>query len=579
VLLLAFVACNIMLTRGHKLQIVNVLSQPATVTVSGLDDPVTVPPGEVLAVTIAEGDHTASVVVKGHPPQHMTFRIGDGFLSRWRKHECVVINVGRAAVLLWEEALYKAYSNSSTDSDRKTGYRLYAGTDVVRLPNVDYPFQEFPEKESIQGSSVVRSRICIFRDRIEDLPYILAKEGISAEARLNFIEARLLDGYDKEELFDTYWETAVEAKKQPRFTEFLCNGLGRRPVVVEWHRAYQTCCGRNGDDAALRKEYDAMLAADPGNGRLLYLRGRIAATSRESLEYLNKALAATPNSPYALFATGYEWANLERFPEALKLCRSALRKVPNKHLYRRTTYDLELACGHKADLEATLRTRVRNGKGGHLDLRYLIAFAVERGDTADETKFMQLLSKVYARIAGDSAEALMASQRFVLACQQGDLEAIRARLANQKDPAQRLAIQQILALLSEHPEQGAELAAATDLGPEFCLNTALVWGASGEREHAWDWLRAFVGMWPRIAPANGKDLTALLASNRVPKEAATTLREIGIEPGLKAELYAVLATLAEPADRAPFVEGAKRCNFLPFYPANLIRRSLEKLGE
>ncbi len=92
-----------------------------------------------------------------------------------------------------------------------------------------------------------------------------------------------------------------------RLMHFLKGGLGARPWRIEWHRAYQNLFPE-ADNARLIKEYDAMLAAAPGDSTLLYLRGRLCLNAAEGQGYFKRALAADGENAYAAFALAFDAA-------------------------------------------------------------------------------------------------------------------------------------------------------------------------------------------------------------------------------------------------------------------------------
>ena len=120
--------------------------------------------------------------------------------------------------------------------------------------------------------------------------------------------------------------------------------LKRRPVLVEWHRSYQTLIGRLDPDHDLQSEYQRLSDQSPDDADLLYLVGRTIDDPEMSLQLFLKAASAPGDpSPHAHYAIGYHHGALGEFSEALVHVEKALRLLPNNPTFRLVEEDLRIA--------------------------------------------------------------------------------------------------------------------------------------------------------------------------------------------------------------------------------------------
>ena len=119
-----------------------------------------------------------------------------------------------------------------------------------------------------------------------------------------------------------------------KYLEFLKAGLGRRPLAVNWHRAYQTTMEKSKPSVVLEPEYTKLLA-ETNSSDAMYLLGRIQDEQKSKTIYL-KAATASPPSPYAMGALGYHAFGNGEFRDALSWTDKALAIRTNEFQFRMT---------------------------------------------------------------------------------------------------------------------------------------------------------------------------------------------------------------------------------------------------
>ncbi|SIO67935.1 hypothetical protein SAMN05444166_8470 [Singulisphaera sp. GP187] len=103
----------------------------------------------------------------------------------------------------------------------------------------------------------------------------------------------------------------------PRAEAFLKSGLDRRPVWVQWHRAYQYFAGQGKHQNELIPYYDSLVAKEPESSALIYLRARIEPDPERQVALLRRANEADPAQPWPYFARGRHLASAARWDESL----------------------------------------------------------------------------------------------------------------------------------------------------------------------------------------------------------------------------------------------------------------------
>ena len=307
---LGAVGANFWTSRHRQIYLVNAYDQPATVQVDRFA-PVQVSPHEHATLPLAEGSHHAAVTGPVH------------------------------------------YSSVSIPSD----VSFYTGEKFRLFPDVDHPFEPLPE--SVQMNRDERERVLsglsMLRTDTDSLVQKLLAEKRTAQA-LDFYEARLRAFPEEPGLATAYLRATLAAGQGARARETLRGGLARRPVDISWHRAYQTAARLGAvDPASLRGEYDALLAADPGNSALLYLRGRLCERPKESEGYFVRATSADAQNAWPLFGSAYNHVLDGDWNGGRPLMEKAVRLSPHNSEMAALFFEIRLALDETAALATEAR--------------------------------------------------------------------------------------------------------------------------------------------------------------------------------------------------------------------------------
>src|SRR4029077_10103547 len=129
---LGFAISNEYIRRHRTLHLVNAFRQPAIVTISGAG---TERFSGMRTLTLGEGTYHA--VIDGPIHEEFDFQIQAGYFSRWFSEPAWVLNVGGAAVLVEETAIY-------SQAPPPPGITFHCGKSFDQFANVTHAFTPLP---------------------------------------------------------------------------------------------------------------------------------------------------------------------------------------------------------------------------------------------------------------------------------------------------------------------------------------------------------------------------------------------------------------------------------------------------
>lgn len=305
-----------------------------------------------LSLSMGEGKHRAVVSSPRLGFEPVEFRIGGQASCGLFRAPTWIVDPTRSALLLWEEAIYLPPPGARRPGES----RVHLGEAFIAFPHVDYTFQEFPNESEICPSSQVRkSRISLVTAPAHELAdALLASPGRTGDA-LSFIENHLRAAPDDVALLSRYRAMARRQDQSERCCEFLNARLDERPVLMNWHRLYQTIRESAGDEAALVEQYAAWLAADPGNSALLYLRGRCDPDRAAAWTFYEQATKADPRNAFPHLAESVALLSRGELAAAEASAIAACRLRPDDAQMKRHLTRVRMALGEYDVLEAELR--------------------------------------------------------------------------------------------------------------------------------------------------------------------------------------------------------------------------------
>lgn len=353
----------------------------------------------------------------------------------------------------------------------------------------------------------------------------------------------------------------------PRAERLLQTGLAARPVNVPWHLLYQNLHMNRADEAALAAEYDRLLAAEPENSALLYLRGRVGPNGHALFE---RAHRADPQNAYASFALGYDLLAMGDPAAARPLLAGAAEGRPDSPQFAELLWQCRLALGETAGLEAEARAEMAREPLSVRASGHLIDALVAQGKNADAAKVSADYARAAAPLPPDDRAAVVAIVRRHALYATADFAALEKDAAPDRTPAGRRALLQALIEQGRATEavRLQPLATATSDDALHCLVVSLALRQAGNRAAADEWRERGVQFLSE-GPRAQQDFARLLRDTAPPDLAA--LAALKTDTMGKAIVLAALAA-QHPAQRAPLCELVRKMPLARTYPYHFIQR-------
>lgn len=553
---------NEIIRRHRTLHVLNACGQPVEVRV---DDgpPTTVGPG-MGEVAVAEGPHR--VRLGGPVNETHDVNVESAFLDRWTNHPVWVLNPGGEAVLQ-QMTLY--YAKNPRDPDR----RVIVGSAFSAFPHVDYPFQTPPQRLSVKGNTnTERVKTTVAWVQGQDADAFREAVAADREQALGFAERRLRRGPDQDELLRAYLEQTLETAPS-RVEAFLKSGLGHRPVVVGWHRAYQTVAELNRHESELLETYTRALAAEPGNGALLYLRGRIEPDWDRQEELFRKSIDADATLAWPWMARGLRELAATHWAESLRCLRKAQELHLEDDYLRKPMHVVRLTTGDAEGLIKDARGRLA---ANPLDATTMVFLCDALAASGKAESIGPELATWLTRLPGPIQSQIAPTAQAYAAYQQGKPDECE-QTALQVPTAQGrvLRIQALLAL-----GRAREVAADTSLEqawvePWLILGVSLGLALEGQAAEADRWRERACARLDAQTPESRKLAAVLRAAEPT---ALADLAHIHADVEDRALLLAVLAQQF-PSRRAEYRAAAASFNVMRLPPYLLVRRAIETAPE
>jgi tetratricopeptide (TPR) repeat protein len=559
-LLIGALGANEHTRQNRTLHVVSAL--PADITVQ-IDDlpPLTVRNG-VRELVIPEGKHRARIT--GAVNEELDFELKAKYFDRWFSDPVWVLNPGRSAVLVFETAIYSQNPPPST-------FSFHFGETLHWFPDVSHPFKPLPDSLHMKSSETrTLTQVDVLRVSPASLFGHLISQRKQAEA-LKLAEIRLRYWPDDGEMLGDYVDLCREQKQKERMEKFLAQGLEYRPVVINWHRQYQNLDDSPARERELVKVYDGMLAKEPGNSALLYLRGRLATDRQETRKWFERAREADGKNPYPLYALGYEYVSRGDWQLARPLYAKAVELDPKNEDFKRVFFECRMAEGEYAELEAESRKQMSSSQPDYRVVHSLLEVLSAQGRRSEAEQVLADFVKLVQPKSPEAAVSLNAALSQFLLYAQADFAGLEKLAAENKAVVGKNAA--FYALM----EQG-KLAEAVKLHPLdepevdalHLMTVSLAWQHAGDLAEASRWRARAV----EILKSGGHDdqATAEVLESKVPPQ-LETVKELVMPASGKAILLAVLGTL-HPNAKAEYFTLARRLNVTRTYPYHLVARTV-----
>lgn len=435
---------NDYIRRHRTLHIVSGLPVAATVQVDDL------PPIQVArrgSVTIPEGLHHVSI--SGPLTARYEIPVRSGYWERWFRNPAWVINVGGTAGLMH---MHYTYSANPTPPREE----VLAGRTSASYPDVDYIFVPPPESMQVSNKNqmVVKTGLQLI-DEANYVPSTLLHYIGNPDDVLTFLESTLPSRPGDALLFQQYEDRTTKGKVEARAAAYLNTGLARRPVEVHWHRTYQNLMERQGEDRIdeLTRLYDGLIAAEPGDSMLLYLRSRFEPDRAKRADLLARARRVDPKNPWPVFAEAYQASVQGDWAAARKGLETALQLGVSEEMTRRLLYLARLGTGDADALVAEGREKLKQQPLDFFALYSVMESLTSVGKSAEALQeFNEWKTRNQAALAG--GESMLESLRFIVLYGAGELDELKKAGAGEalNDPNLG-SLKFAVALVQEPPEK------------------------------------------------------------------------------------------------------------------------------
>ena len=547
---------NDYIRRHRTIRVANAVGAPIRVSVDG-GPPVTV--DDEGRIAVAEGRHRLQIA--GAVEQTLDVELASGFFERWTHSPFWCLNPGAEAVLEEVQVTYAA----NPQPQRST---LILGQSFVALPHVDYPFVDPPNQLRVEGRNKVVEKVAVLRIRGQDIGAFRATVQSDRAAALNFAEKRLLRDPD-EDLIDAYLTETFQTDRS-RAESFFKAGLGRQPISVPWHRAYQSAADHDGGQERMLAEYDALLTQQPTSGALLYLRGRIEPDQDRSIDFYRRSAAADPALAWPVMALGMSDLNLGRWQEALDGLRKAQSLKVNEPQLSRAIHTARIALGQGEALVDEYHGQLSANPLDPLTATYLFdALAASGHPEAIEPEF----AAWQARLPAETQAALGSAIRGFALYQAGHPEEAVGSPGNLSIVQNHIRAQS-LAAIGRAAESAAEPVTGKEDDPWTLAAVALGLALEGDADGAKTWREKAAALLEATTDDNRKAAAILRADAPTPLD---QIDRIFLRTSEKALLLAILAGRF-PAEATGYREAAARYNVLRLPPYLLVRKAIGAEG-
>src|SRR5262249_54231615 len=202
-----------------------------------------------------------------------------------------------------------------------------------------------PTIQANRGSSITKTRVDVIHE-----PQVIAR-GDTPEEQVAFLKRRAaLEPNNLDVL-----AFLAQQQEPEEMIQFLKQGLDKRPLWVDWHRAYQTLMEKAHRGEDLRPGYRRIVKETAENPDAVYLLGRIEDLDTADKMY-RQAASADPPSRFALQGLGFRALASGEFAEAVTWLEKAAKLAPHDERVQKYYREALLAAGRYDQLLEIART-------------------------------------------------------------------------------------------------------------------------------------------------------------------------------------------------------------------------------
>lgn len=300
-------------------------------------------------ITLAEGTWDMTFLETPFPVEDVSVTFETPFFSRIFSSPTVVLNPDGLALLGRAETTYSEHEVDAEDT-----YETFHSSRVYSFPDIDYPFRPFPRQIKLDSdkSAERRSRLYNCRTEFPDDYLGIAYSCIPRDDLPPYLSRALLIAPEDQMVLYGYYGICGGLSKMDQFMAFIKGGLGKRPILVDWHRLYQNAMEQRQPQYDIKGEYGALLEKEPDNPYLYYLLGRVTddEDKAEALYLKSEGMGSRIGMGYS--AISYNHLCMGRNREALDFLNRAMAARPDRKNFASFRTDILLAL---KDYEALLK--------------------------------------------------------------------------------------------------------------------------------------------------------------------------------------------------------------------------------
>lgn len=323
---------------SREVYLVNGLDEPYSIEVNG--DKIDLQPMSRKTVKLAEGTIKVDILDLNSEEKNLTVNINTPFWTRPINKPILVINPDKVAVFLWQETQYTV--KEQDNADYVPPYRYYAGKHFYKIDSVDYLFKEFPETLMMEeGTKKVKSQLIQLNKSELTSYYMDILNQLDSEDILSYTKAKL--NYDPDNETNLY--IYLNYCDKDSAIDFLKTRLDERPVLVSWHRVYQSYMEIYEPSHDLVGEYTTYIENEKDNKALYYLLSRISENPKDSEKLLMKSIEGSDPCPYGYYGMAYQNLSDGNFEQASIYIQKAVEALPEQTSFNSLLKDTMLAQG------------------------------------------------------------------------------------------------------------------------------------------------------------------------------------------------------------------------------------------
>ncbi len=547
-----FVAGGHYYSQQHRpVALANGLSTAYTAEIDGVAR--TLPPHSVAKIELPAGEHTLVATLPGGLGEtRTTFTVED----------TAVVNPDGAAVVSLETNIYTPDNAPRAEMPKPL---VQAGQPTYSFPESDLFLDEFPGsvRTSQNSGEIRRTRLAVYAEFAYDRNADIVREYAGQKAMVAYLNhlGRRLPADEK------LIATAVGKLAPEEARQFFSVHLATRPVIVEWHRAYQNFTAQHSPEAKLVDEYRRLAEAEPDEGAFAYLHGRLLDDPAADTTWFERALTAKRPCLYAHFALAYNDVARGDFAAALTGLDRARAAGLDNGTVRQQRIECLLALGRASEALAQLRAE----PGARLDFSRVnteLHLAFLSGGRAEAKRVIDtLLAHLPADTRRSSGPEIRRSLEAQVAYFDGDPKALGDEIG-----ANAQGFPALTRALCRHDLDAAATAAAK-LGTPNDLVAAMLLYISAESVHdarADTFWKNLITCWAK--DGNRRSRLANHFNGSAPLS-ATQLLDYPMTSAEK-RLFLTALGLHEPKLRAAAFARARQCNFSREFPHHLVAAAL-----